>query len=99
MNEYLPGQGIAPHVDCVPCFDNTIASLSLISSCEMNFRNLDYPELKSNLYLKPRSLLVLKDKSRLDWTHGIAPRKSDVVNGVRLSRTRRLSLTFRKVII
>ena len=99
VNEYQPGQGIAPHVDCVPCFDNTIASLSLLSSCEMTFRNKVQPDHKSNLYLRPRSLLVLKDKSRLDWTHGIAPRKSDMINGLRTLRARRLSLTFRKVII
>ncbi len=29
VNEYQPGQGIAAHVDCVPCFTDTIASLSL----------------------------------------------------------------------
>lgn len=30
-NEYFPGQGISAHVDCVPCFSGTIASLSLLS--------------------------------------------------------------------
>src|SRR5262245_18798831 len=29
INEYQPGQGIAAHVDCVPCFADGIASLSL----------------------------------------------------------------------
>jgi len=29
VNEYLPGQGIAPHIDCQPYFGDTIASLSL----------------------------------------------------------------------
>src|SRR5215208_1003473 len=24
VNEYLPGQGISAHVDCEPCFENTI---------------------------------------------------------------------------
>src|SRR5262249_10659864 len=33
INEYTPGQGIAPHVDCVPCFADTIASLTLGSGC------------------------------------------------------------------
>lgn len=27
INEYQPGQGISAHVDCVPCFGDTIASL------------------------------------------------------------------------
>ena len=29
VNEYLPGQGIASHIDCEPCFEDTIVSLSL----------------------------------------------------------------------
>lgn len=29
INEYQPGQSIAPHIDSVPCFGETIASLSL----------------------------------------------------------------------
>src|SRR5438445_12548020 len=37
VNEYRPGQGIAPHVDCVPCFAATIISVSLGSQCMMNF--------------------------------------------------------------
>jgi len=32
INEYYPGQGIAPHVDCEPCFGDTIISLSLGST-------------------------------------------------------------------
>ncbi|WP_231289239.1 hypothetical protein [Rickettsia bellii] len=24
INEYMPGQGIAPHTDCIPCFSDTI---------------------------------------------------------------------------
>lgn len=40
VNEYLPGQGIATHVDCEPCFGNTIASLSLGSMCCMEFAHL-----------------------------------------------------------
>ena len=29
VNEYLPGQGISAHIDCEPCFKDTIISLSL----------------------------------------------------------------------
>jgi alkylated DNA repair dioxygenase AlkB len=29
-NEYLPGQGISAHVDCVPCFDDTIVRQPII---------------------------------------------------------------------
>src|SRR5690606_8268221 len=37
INEYFAGQGIAPHVDCEPCFGDTILSLSLGSACIMDF--------------------------------------------------------------
>jgi hypothetical protein len=33
--------------------------------------------------------------SRFEWTHHIRPRKSDMRNGHRVPRTRRVSLTFR----
>jgi alkylated DNA repair dioxygenase AlkB len=39
VNEYLPGQGIANHIDCEPCFNDTVVSLSLASSCIMQFTN------------------------------------------------------------
>src|SRR4051812_40991372 len=29
VNEYEPGQGISAHVDCLPCFKNTIVTVSL----------------------------------------------------------------------
>jgi alkylated DNA repair dioxygenase AlkB len=37
VNEYRPGQGIAAHVDCVPCFGATILSLSLGSSSVVGY--------------------------------------------------------------
>ncbi len=92
INEYLPGQGIASHIDCVPCFGDVICSLSLAFGCVMSFTNGNY---EKSIYLEPHSLLILKDDSRYKWKHGIAARKSD--NGVK--RRRRISLTFRKVIL
>ncbi len=91
-NEYIPGQGIAPHIDCIPCFSDTICSLSLASGCSMNLTNGD---IKKSIYLEPRSLLILKSEARYKWQHSIAARKSD--NGIK--RQRRISLTFRKVIL
>ncbi|TWF53319.1 alpha-ketoglutarate-dependent dioxygenase AlkB [Neorhizobium alkalisoli] len=96
-NEYLPGQGISAHVDCVPCFDDTIVSVSLLSACEMIFRKTDGAQVLS-VPLLPRSAIVLKDAGRYDWTHEIPARKSDLVDGMKIARGRRISLTFRKVI-
>ncbi|KJF75128.1 alpha-ketoglutarate-dependent dioxygenase AlkB [Agrobacterium arsenijevicii] len=96
-NEYLPGQGISAHVDCVPCFDDTIVSISLLSACEMIFREL-HGTRSHGIVLTPRSGILLGDTGRYDWTHEIPARKSDIVNGVKTARSRRVSLTFRKVI-
>lgn len=94
VNEYMPGQGISAHIDCVPCFGNVIASLSLESPCIMKFENI---ELKENrdLFLEQRSLAVFRDEVRHKWTHAIPGRKSDTINGIKIPRSRRISLTFR----
>jgi len=95
VNEYQPGQGIALHRDYEP-YDRTVASLSLLSSCVMDFRRVADRHRRSML-LEPRSLLVLSDEARYDWEHGIARRKTDVRRGTRMARSRRLSITFRSV--
>ena len=96
VNDYEPGQGIAAHVDCIPCFSDTIASLSLGSHCVMRFTQTD---AHFDLCLPRRSLLVLSGPARYEWTHAIAARKSDLKDGVRRPRGRRVSLTFRKVLL
>lgn len=98
VNEYEPGQGISAHVDCVPCFGGVIASLTLGSSAIMQFQNARNSR-KEELYLQERSLIILSGAARFDWTHAIPARKSDVINGFKLERTRRISLTFRNTIL
>ncbi|MEC9463401.1 MAG: alpha-ketoglutarate-dependent dioxygenase AlkB [Pseudomonadota bacterium] len=93
-NEYLPGQGISAHVDCEPCFGDVVASLSLLSACEMRFACLETRELRA-VMLPPRSLLVLAGPARSNWTHAIPARQSDVIDGMRVMRQRRVSMTFR----
>ncbi len=96
VNEYLPGQGIAAHIDCQPCFGDTIASLSLCSTCIMDFTQAENGEVQS-VFLPPRSLVVLKGDSRYCWKHAIAKRRQDTHEGQIYHRRRRISLTFRKV--
>lgn len=97
INEYHPGQGIALHSDCVPCFGDTIASVSLGSACAMDFVGPDGE--KTPKLLEPRSLLIFSGDARYRWKHGIAGRKSDKWDGQTIHRGRRLSLTFRNVIV
>jgi alkylated DNA repair dioxygenase AlkB len=97
LNEYLPGQGISAHVDCVPCFGDTILSISLGSPCVM-----DFTSLKGNRHvpvlLAAGSLVVMKGESRYQWKHAIAPRLRDLFNGAEIVRGRRVSMTFRKIV-
>lgn len=98
VNEYEPGQGIRDHVDCEPCFGPTIVSLSLASACVMNFTHR-HTAHRVVLLLEPRSAIVLRDRARYEWMHGIPARKNDVWHGKTIRRGRRVSLTFRQVII
>ncbi len=98
INEYKPGQGIASHVDCVPCFEETIASISLGSPCVMDFTHSIIGEKIAQL-LETRSLIILSGDARYQWKHGIAARKADKHNGQVIQRGRRVSLTFRNLII
>ena len=99
INEYKPGQGISSHIDCEPCFKDTIVSLSLGSGCIMDFTNKSDKTKKIPVWLAPKSLVVLSGEARYEWLHGIAARKSDKWDGHEYERQRRVSLTFRKVII
>jgi len=96
VNEYEPGQGVSAHIDCVPCFKETIVSLSVGSQAEMVFTHKELG--KKTILLNPRSVVILQKDARYNWTHSIPNRKSDLVNGSRVQRSRRVSLTFRQVI-
>ena len=96
INEYEPGQGISAHIDCRPCFGETILSLTLGSSCMMEFTRA---EEKVALLLQPRSLLIMQGEARHLWKHGIPARKTDTYAGLSLERKRRISLTFRQVVL
>ena len=98
INEYEPGQGIANHIDCEPCFGDTIISISLGSSCVMDFINLRTKQ-KIEVMLESGSIVVLSGEARHNWTHGIAQRKTDNFKGIKSERQLRTSMTFRKVIL
>jgi alkylated DNA repair dioxygenase AlkB len=112
VNEYLLGQGISAHIDCVPCFGPVIASLSLGSAVTMTLTRAEAETAAAaggtgspdpagsvrDLRLEGASLLVLSGPARSGWRHAIAARRSDLVGGVRVARGRRFSLTFRTVL-
>jgi alkylated DNA repair dioxygenase AlkB len=91
INEYKPGQGISPHVDCQACFGPRIFSLSLGSSTIMELTKTG--KSKVEIPLAPRSLVMLCGEARNRWKHSIPARSKD--NGI--TRGTRISLTFRNV--
>lgn len=98
VNEYEPGQGISAHVDCVPCFGPVVCSITLGSQCVMELSALEGDGAESRL-LERGSLVVLAQDARYQWRHAIPGRRSDKVAGQVLPRGRRVSLTFRTVIV
>ncbi len=94
INEYEPGQGISAHIDCEPCFGDIIASVSLGWAYEMDFLDVETKECHSYL-LGVGSVLTITGAARYKWFHRIRSRKKDGD----VPRQRRVSLTFRNVII
>eukprot|EP00512_Aurantiochytrium_limacinum_P012303 CAMPEP_0171572436 /NCGR_PEP_ID=MMETSP0961-20121227/4142_1 /TAXON_ID=87120 /ORGANISM="Aurantiochytrium limacinum, Strain ATCCMYA-1381" /LENGTH=374 /DNA_ID=CAMNT_0012127323 /DNA_START=24 /DNA_END=1148 /DNA_ORIENTATION=- len=97
-NEYLPGQGIPPHVDTHSAFYDGLASLSLGGSSVMRFCPDGRRDAPIDVYLPGRSLVIMSRDARYRFTHGILQRKSDPVAGLGIvPREKRVSLTFRRV--
>jgi alkylated DNA repair dioxygenase AlkB len=96
-NEYEPGTGIFAHVD-LTAFDDTIVSISLASACVMQFIESESGATEA-VFLEPASSLVLSGDARYKWKHMIAPRHADQWMGREIVRGRRVSLTFRKMVV
>jgi alkylated DNA repair dioxygenase AlkB len=96
VNNYEPGQGITAHVDCEPCFKDTIVTISLGWAYEMDFIPVNTPGVKPlPILLECGSALVMRGPARHEWMHRINARLRD--RGV--PRKRRVSLTFRNVVL
>lgn len=99
-NKYEPGQGIPSHVDTHSAFLDPIISLSLGSDVVMEFKNIE--GTVCFVFLPRRSMLVMSKESRYGYTHGITPRKFDIIpsagglKGLTVKkRETRISFTFR----
>jgi hypothetical protein len=111
INLYHPGGGISPHVDLLNRFGDGIVGVSLGSGTSMRFargeRNVEGDGAGGDrdhheIWLPPRSVLVLTGEARYKWTHGIVPRMKDKVEDVAgrdewqwQERGVRVSVTFR----
>lgn len=103
VNRYLPGEGIAPHIDCTTCFTDYVASVSLLCGITMLLKPQWDGAIIRKYYLEPRSVIVLHGRDRYEATHEIEPVKYEGVwNGIayeKKPRSTRLSITFRNVIL
>jgi peptidyl-prolyl cis-trans isomerase A (cyclophilin A) len=94
VSEYQPGQGIREHIDA-PLFEGVIAGISLGSACVMEFSHKT--RRTEQVLLEPGSVLVLSDEARDAWQHSIPARETDTWMDRTFPRSRRVSLTFRKM--
>ena len=93
INEYIPPLGIGPHKDYA-AFGPVVACVSLGSDIVMNFTNPE-KQLRVSVHVPARSFWKIEGEARSKWLHAIAPRFSDLINGQRRPRCRRISITFR----
>ena len=61
----------------------------------MHFKNPDGET--RDVYMMPRQLMIFSGEARYNWLHSISTRKIDRVQGKLKFRSRRVSLTFRKI--
>ncbi|PPQ66177.1 hypothetical protein CVT24_000154 [Panaeolus cyanescens] len=109
INLYQPGEGITPHVDLLSRYGDGIIGVSLGSGCAMRFDKTattdnSFPSEgeRHDLYLPERSVIVLSEDARYQWTHGIDKKTRDFVandtdstQGAWVERSVRLSVTYR----
>lgn len=91
INAYKPGQGISAHTDSLQ-YGSYVCCFTFGSGAEMEF--CDGEEI-IKLYTEPNSLYIMKDDARYRWKHEMKSRKSDTVDGKKVARGERISVTFR----
>uniref|UniRef100_A0A182WUZ3 Fe2OG dioxygenase domain-containing protein n=1 Tax=Anopheles quadriannulatus TaxID=34691 RepID=A0A182WUZ3_ANOQN len=91
VNEYLPGQGIMPHLDG-PLFFPTITTISCGSHTVLEYYEQTEDangqsgsgslvrQHKTSVLLEPRSLLIVKDDMYHKYLHSIAEREEDTID-------------------
>jgi 2OG-Fe(II) oxygenase superfamily len=92
---------IGPDICVVNLGSPTVMTLSRISGIDSGDDIQDESfriGTKKHLFLPRRSALILSGEARYCWSHSIAQRKSDKVNGTLIQRSTRISLTFRQIV-
>uniref|UniRef100_A0A8C4Q2I5 AlkB homolog 7 n=1 Tax=Eptatretus burgeri TaxID=7764 RepID=A0A8C4Q2I5_EPTBU len=85
---------IKPHVDSIKFCGNTIAGLSLLSTCIMRFVHERTAE-QMDVLLRRRSLYIMWDKVRYEFTHEILKNEESYYEGKHIPRSRRIAIISR----
>lgn len=99
VNNYYPGQGISYHTDHYK-FGPVIACITFNSGSLMSFmlpQQGEKDKIVYDLFTEPGSVYIMTGAVRSNFLHKMDARKNDVVDGVKIPRGRRISVTFRQV--
>ncbi|KAF3700303.1 Alpha-ketoglutarate-dependent dioxygenase alkB -like protein 7, mitochondrial [Channa argus] len=88
---------IKPHIDSVKFCGSTIAGLCLLSDSIMRLVKEDCSKEWLDLLLPRRSLYILRDEARYNFTHEILKDEESVFNGQKVPRHRRISVICRNL--
>jgi len=86
---------ILPHVDSIRFCGDTVAVLSLLASSVARFVHSEDKTQAVDALIKRRSLYVMKDWARFDFTHEILKNEESYFNGESIFKERRVSLLCR----
>ncbi|XP_018571209.1 alpha-ketoglutarate-dependent dioxygenase alkB homolog 7, mitochondrial [Anoplophora glabripennis] len=86
---------IKPHIDAVRFCGDTIAGLSLLTDSVMRLVHDKNKHLYADVWLKRRSLYIMKDTARFDYTHEILSNEHSVFKGGKVLKDRRISVICR----
>ncbi|XP_050299536.1 alpha-ketoglutarate-dependent dioxygenase alkB homolog 7, mitochondrial isoform X2 [Anthonomus grandis grandis] len=86
---------IKPHIDAVRFCGDTIAGLSLLTDSIMRLVHDKNKDWYAHIYLKRRSLYIMKGTARFDYTHEILSNEHSVFKGNKVFKDRRISVICR----
>uniref|UniRef100_A0A6M2D1J9 Putative transcription factor collier-like protein ovary overexpressed n=1 Tax=Rhipicephalus microplus TaxID=6941 RepID=A0A6M2D1J9_RHIMP len=86
---------IKPHVDSVRFCGDTIAGLSLLSSSIMKLVHEKMPDKWVKIFLRRRSLYIMRGVARYDYTHEILANQNSVFRSTPVHKSRRISVICR----
>ncbi|XP_063611550.1 alpha-ketoglutarate-dependent dioxygenase alkB homolog 7, mitochondrial-like [Penaeus indicus] len=86
---------IKPHVDSIRFCGNTICGLCLLSDAVMRLVNVEDKTQIADIMLWRRSLYLMKDASRYNYTHEVLGEKESYFGSLPVPRERRISIMCR----